>query len=214
MYQSFTANVRDHSADQSFSDPTMDAVDQHDGKDAEAQLRRYIDSMYKGLRGANIMRMVLPHQIGKATEALRNGDAEGVSFLMLDVAGEAISVAAGPTAEGGQALSIFSLIQAQSLINLRNTTKPFDDPSLTSSQAAQKLLKDHQESLFVWVRTGVSNTDATEDESDLTRIGRHVLVDTQTRTSAAVTFLATTEVLRVGLSLFTADSNIDSTAAA
>lgn len=166
------------------------------------QLRALIADTAKGIDGVGLRRSLRPQQILDVTNTLRTGDAKALSLMMRDVAGEAVSLGAGHSTMGPQAMEAISDAQSQCLVQLRESTAHFDNyPS--EELAAQKLLSDHQESLLKWVQSGVAGSDELHGlRSELSAIGQDFLQQPHLRMAAISVFIASTEVLRAGLGLF------------
>ena len=168
---------------------------------AEHSLRRLIDELAAGMRGAGLRRLLLPGKAISCVEALKTGSPEDIAVLMKDVAGEAISLSAGQSVGGPEATSALAIAQAQVMVNLRTASGHFEN-CISDSMAAQNLLSDHQREMLSWVRTGSINSDFPISPSDLTLIGREFLVTPDLRLAAVCVFVATSEVMRSGLELF------------
>src|SRR5690606_20809802 len=131
--------------------PTEHAVDEH-----TQSLRKMADEVLRGISGAQIRKMVLPSQLISMQETLASGDAEAVSFLMRDVVGEGLSLAAGSSLSGGSAMEALSLAQAQCFIDLRARQERVRHDDLAG---LVKLVNAHRESLIEWVSTGQAGSD-------------------------------------------------------
>src|SRR5690554_4714740 len=128
----------------------------HHGDEHVAALRAMTAEIMRGVTGANLGAMLVPSQIIQVQRGLSTGDAEVVSFIMRDVIGEGLSLAAGGSALGGEAMQALSLAQAQCLVQLRLQQGPISENDFTAIAA---LMSAHRDSLIEWVRTGVVGTE-------------------------------------------------------
>lgn len=169
-------------------------------------LRDLSAQVIKGLSSAQIRRMVLPSQLIKLQEAILNGDAQAISFIMRDVAGEAISLAAGGSLHGGAAMEAISLAQAQCFVDIR---AQYADLKIENISAMADIMASHRQSLIEWVDTGTAGSDQSrlviQQESDLTRIGHHFLNTPALRQAAISTFVAAAAVIEAGFALFVSE---------
>ena len=164
------------------------------------KLRLLIKEIQKGVEGIGLRRQLRPENVMRVSTSLRDGGRDEISQLMKDVAGESLSLCAGSSMFGAQAMDAISDAQAESILHLRNQLRPFDlKPTIEAG--ARQLLLAHQESLLHWVETGVAGSDYPQEPSDLTQIGQKILLTPALRQSAISVFIASTETIRVSLGL-------------
>lgn len=147
-----------------------------------------------GLRSAGLRRLLVPERVISITEVLLSGNESEISNLMIDVAGEAISLSAGHTPGGVEAIKAIGVAQAAALINIRQSTNLDFHPS--RELMARNLLTNYQSEILSWIENGRLMSDLPDSPSDLTMIGREFLVTEELRLASICAFVAASEVMR------------------
>lgn len=165
-------------------------------------LQTLVAGINKGMSGVGLRREMKPETLMRVVQVLNHGSASEISHLMRDVCGESISLAAGSSSFGPEALKALSDAQAQCAIALRSELPEADAYSAEWIRAAD-LLEAHQACLMAWVASGKAESDSPESTpSDLTMIGMEFLDTPDTRRAAISAFVASTAVMTSALNLF------------
>lgn len=195
-----------------------DLLREDTGSQVRLELEALGASVIKGLHEGGIRKILKPSQLMKMEDVLRSGSAEDVSFLMLDVAGEAVSLGVGQSTTGAQAIQALSLIQAGHFVDRRDksllskakgsgqSVSGAGDQKLSVNRLAE-LVREHQSALIAWVSMGAMQINGQTLREGLTEISREFLVEVETRKSAAAIFIAASSVLIAGLTLWSGNSN-------
>lgn len=158
------------------------------------RIQQMMADLSLGLRSAGLRRLLVPERVIRITETLLSGNEDEISKLMMDVAGEAISLSAGHTPGGVEAIKAIGVAQAEALINIRRSINLDSHPS--GELMARNLLTSYQSEMISWIENGRLNSDLSDSPSDLTLIGREFLVTEELRLASICAFVAASEVMR------------------
>ncbi|QYY33732.1 hypothetical protein K2O51_31305 (plasmid) [Cupriavidus pinatubonensis] len=143
------------------------------------ELERLTDAVLKGARGIGIDRFLVPSATQKVVSAVTQGDAGEITAILLEVAGDAISFAAGRSPGGAPAVKALAEAMGPSLARIRESAHP-------SGGTAAPILVTWRAALIDWSVTGIAAGDT--PDSDLSLIGQ-LIGSPKGRDHAAAVFL-------------------------
>lgn len=165
---------------------------------AVVKLHAMIAEISTGIASTGLLREFRPQQIIDVADTLHLGTSQSISYVMRDIAGEAVSLSAGTSVMGPKAIEALSDAQSDCMVSLRARNRFFAVP--TAICGAQAMLNAHVRQLLYWVQTGVIPDEYTP--SDLTRIGQEYLQTPDVRQAAIATFVASAAIIETSLGLF------------
>jgi hypothetical protein len=144
------------------------------------QIERLTDAVAKGVAGIGLDRMLSPAAVDKARGAVLGGDASQITEILLEVAGDSISLTAGKSAGGARAVKALAEAMGTALFNIREQRQP-------AGAGAASTLQLWRDALVDWAISGIATGDS--GQSDLSLIGGLIGHPTG-RDHAAASFLS------------------------
>src|SRR5690606_20163316 len=135
------------------------------------QLEAMCADVRRGMHSANLRIQLLPAALMRVLDTVMRGDAQALHALIFDVAGESISLAAGASVQGGQAMQAVGLAQAMEL-HARRQAHAASNVEVDDWTAATRLLHAHQTAMKSWIHTGKSTV---LPHGDLAQMGGELL---------------------------------------
>lgn len=126
------------------------------------EIDRLADAVMKGAGGIGMERFLVPSAVDEVRRAVTLGDAWQITAILLDVAGDAISITAGRSPGGAPAVKALAEAMGPSLALIRQKAHPGEATAAT-------ILATWREALIDWSISGIATGDT--GQSDLSRIG-------------------------------------------
>ncbi|WP_042882900.1 hypothetical protein [Cupriavidus necator] len=126
------------------------------------ELERLTDAVMAGAAGIGMDRFLVPSALDDVRQAVTQGDGRQITAILLDVAGDAISLTAGRSPGGAPAVKALAEAMGPSLSLIREKAHP-------SGATAAGILATWREALIDWSISGIATGDT--GQTDLSRIG-------------------------------------------
>lgn len=138
---------------------------------------RLADAVMKGAGGIGMDRFLVPSAVNKVRQSVNCGDPRQITAILLEVAGDAISIAAGRSPGGAPAIKAVAEAMGPSLAHIRQKNHP-------DGAKAAAILATWREALIDWSISGIATGDT--GQSNLSQIGNLIGSPTGREHAAAV----------------------------
>jgi hypothetical protein len=168
--------------------------------DSVEHLEKMLADVRTGMLSAGLRRVALPGKVLQIIDVLTTGDSEKISTLMRDVVGESVSLTAGVSEYGPEAIAAIGVAQSEVYVAVRDQNKTAI-PEHKKIAITKRSLSTHIETLLQWVRDGSLNLQLKDPPRDLVGIGRDFLPTPALRSAGIGVYLVAAEIMRTGLEI-------------
>lgn len=116
-------------------------------------LNQFLASTRKGYEQGGISHIARTSAIERVIQTVTHETPDKIDHLMREVVGDALSLSAGVSSQGGTALAAFSMMQAQALVSMRLDLSESWGSRPEIVQCSM-IVQAHQNALIDWVVTG------------------------------------------------------------